>query len=190
MHPLGFPGAWHTRQSTVKTEAARSLASPAYFSQRCLRPTALCGGMAATALVLDTAEGVITLQLRPDAAPETVKYILKCVASKLYDGKEFYRSDFVIQFGLHGSGVECPHGNLHVNETELGPRLSNTRGTCSIAHWDVPDCGNTEAFINLKENAHLDSAYGGCECTQRSATVSSTASDGARCCRQTACLRR
>ena len=115
----------------------------------------------ATALVLDTAEGAITLQLRPDAAPETVKYILKCVASKLYDGKEFYRSDFVIQFGLHGSGVECPHGNLTVNETMVGPRLSNTRGTCSIAHWDVPDCGNTEAFINLKENAHLDSAYGG-----------------------------
>ena len=99
--------------------------------------------------------------LRPDAAPETVKYILKCVASKLYDGKEFYRSDFVIQFGLHGSGVECLHGNLHVNETELGPRLSNTRGTCSIAHWDVPDCGNSEFFINLQTNAHLDSAYGG-----------------------------
>ena len=148
----------------------------------------------ATALVLDTAEGVITLQLRPDAAPETVKYILKCVASKLYDGKEFYRSDFVIQFGLHGSGVECPHGNLHVNETSVGPRLSNTRGTCSIAHWDVPDCGNTEAFINLKENAHLDSAYGGCECTVHNGLPPSLAtrsvSDGARCCRQTACLRR
>ena len=26
---------------------------------------------------------------------------------------------------------------------------------------DVPDCGNTEFFINLKLNAHLDDAYGG-----------------------------
>lgn len=26
---------------------------------------------------------------------------------------------------------------------------------------DVPDCGNTECFINLGENTHLDEAYGG-----------------------------
>ena len=30
-----------------------------------------------------------------------------------------------------------------------------------MAHWDVPDCGNTEFFINLQANSHLDSAYGG-----------------------------
>ena len=29
------------------------------------------------------------------------------------------------------------------------------------AHWDVPDCGNSEFFINIKDNPHLDSAYGG-----------------------------
>ena len=43
----------------------------------------------------------------------------------------------------------------------VGPRVSNTRGTAAIAHWDVPDCGNSEFFINLGTNAHLDSAYGG-----------------------------
>ena len=39
--------------------------------------------------------------------------------------------------------------------------MSNTRGTAAIAHWDVPDCGNSEFFINLGTNAHLDEAYGG-----------------------------
>ena len=48
-----------------------------------------------------------------------------------------------------------------MNETKRTPRVSNTRGTLSIAHWDVPDCGNSEWFINLKTNAHLDEAYGG-----------------------------
>ena len=43
----------------------------------------------------------------------------------------------------------------------VGPRVSNTRGTAAIAHWDVPDCGNSEFFINLGTNAHLDEAYGG-----------------------------
>lgn len=48
-----------------------------------------------------------------------------------------------------------------MNETRSGTFLSNRRGTAAIAHWDVPDCGNTEFFINLGENAHLDDAYGG-----------------------------
>ena len=39
--------------------------------------------------------------------------------------------------------------------------MSNARGTAAVAHWDVPDCGNTEFFINLVTNSHLDSAYGG-----------------------------
>merc|ERR1712070_775341 len=65
-----------------------------------------------------------------------------------------------IQCGLHGSGVNPP-GNLSKNETKDNTFISNTRGTCSIAHWDVPDNGNTEFFINLQENKHLDTAYGG-----------------------------
>ena len=67
---------------------------------------------------MHTQEGMIALRLRPDAAPETVDYITKCVASGLYDGREFYRSDFVIQCGLHGSGVANPHGDLTVNEAK------------------------------------------------------------------------
>ena len=112
-------------------------------------------------MTMTTAEGVINFRLRADAAPDTVQYITKCVHSKLYDGREFYRSDFVIQCGLHGSGVANPHGDLSVNETTRAPMMSNVRGTCSIAHWDVPDCGNTEFFVNLQHNAHLDEAYGG-----------------------------
>ena len=39
--------------------------------------------------------------------------------------------------------------------------ISNTRGTASIAHFDIPDNGNTEFFINLGANTHLDTVYGG-----------------------------
>eukprot|EP00729_Bicosta_minor_P025733 gene25733-30894_t len=82
------------------------------------------------------------------------------VTDKLYDGKTFYRRDFVIQCGLHGSQTKPP-ANLQSNETGKHTFVSNTRGTAAIAHWDVPDCGNTEFFINLKANSHLDEAYGG-----------------------------
>jgi cyclophilin family peptidyl-prolyl cis-trans isomerase len=67
----------------------------------------------------------------------------------------------VIQCGLHGSGVTHSFGDLSVNETFVGRRVSNTRGTAAIAHFDVPDNGNTEFFINLSPNTHLDVVYGG-----------------------------
>ena len=39
--------------------------------------------------------------------------------------------------------------------------LSNAAFTMSVAHFDVPDNGNSDIFINLQANPHLDSAYGG-----------------------------
>ena len=116
----------------------------------------------ASALIISTSLGKITLRLRRDAAPVTAEYILKLVsAHKLYDAATFYRSDFVIQMGTHGLNRANPEGDLPVNETKMHTKVSNTRGTAAIAHWDVPDCGNSEFFINLGTNAHLDDAYGG-----------------------------
>lgn len=112
-------------------------------------------------IVITTDEGAITLRLRPDAAPQTVAYISQLVKDKLYDGCSFYRSDFVIQMGTHGMQRANTRGDLKVNETKVGKKVSNTRGTAAVAHWDVPDCGNSEFFINLGSNAHLDDAYGG-----------------------------
>ena len=122
------------------------------------------------ALVISTTLGPITLALDDAKAPATAGHIRKLVADKLYDGCCFYRSDFVIQCGLtsHASGgaVANPHPDLAVNEAAAakaagGGGTLNTRGSAAVAHWDVPDCGNSEFFVNLKENAHLDEAYGG-----------------------------
>jgi len=112
-------------------------------------------------LLLSTPLGEIALSLLPEAAPATVAHVERLVAAGAWTGASFYRSDFVIQFGLHGSGRSAPGGPLKVNESALRTRVSNLRGTAAIAHWDVPDCGDSEAFISLKANAHLDAAYGG-----------------------------
>ncbi|KAJ1470206.1 hypothetical protein T484DRAFT_1848670 [Baffinella frigidus] len=63
--------------------------------------------------------------------------------------------------GLYGTDRSHNFGDLPVNEAATGVVLSNTKGTVSIAHHDVPDNGNTEFFINLGSNDHLDTAYGG-----------------------------
>ena len=114
------------------------------------------------ALTIHSELGAIRLRLLPNAAPETAAYITRAARAGAYDGTAFYRSDFVIQCWLHGSGKPNPLGKeLHVNESALHERVSNTRGTAAVAHWDVPDCGNTEFFVNLASNGHLDTAYGG-----------------------------
>ena len=78
--------------------------------------------------------GTIDLRLRPDAAPVTVEYISHAVRAGLYSQQNahFYRSDFVVQCGLHGTGLVHPQGDLPVNETATGVRLSNKAGTASI----------------------------------------------------------
>ena len=121
----------------------------------------LCAAMAEK-LVITTPLGAITLVLRRDVAPVTAAHVARLVSSKLFDGvASWYRADFVIQFGLHGTGVSAPPPPLTVNESSRPGRLSNKRGTLALAHWDVPDCGGSEAFISLKDNPHLDDAFGG-----------------------------
>ena len=115
--------------------------------------------------VISTKLGNITLRFRRDAAPSTCDYYERAIASGLFnEGRaSFYRSDFVIQCGLHHSRTQNPAGDLRVNETNAPgtEMLGNLPGTAAVAHFDVPDCGNTEFFINLKNNVHLDSVYGG-----------------------------
>lgn len=112
-----------------------------------------------TSLIISTELGDIKASLLPEVAPVTVSHILRHVQEALYDGTAFYRSDFVIQFGLHGSGKTTAYPPLAVNESGRG--YSNKRGTLAVAHHDKPDNGSTELFINLENNLHLDTAYGG-----------------------------
>ena len=50
-----------------------------------------------------------------------------------------------------------------MNETSYGTTAfqTNNRGTAAFCHGDVPDAGNSDWFINLKHNEHLDTASGG-----------------------------
>ena len=65
-------------------------------------------------IVVETAFGSIHLIVQNDAAPITAAYIASEVSEGLYDGgrSSYYRSDFVIQCGLHQA--VCPRPNLTI----------------------------------------------------------------------------
>mmetsp|Transcript_12770 Transcript_12770/g.34562 ORF Transcript_12770/g.34562 Transcript_12770/m.34562 type:complete len:180 (-) Transcript_12770:36-575(-) len=108
--------------------------------------------------------------LRPEASPQTVAHVCRLVEGGLYDGCYFYRSDFVLQWGLWLPGPEegqekevpNPQPDLPENETRVGTFLSNSRGTAAVAH-QLGLNGNAELFINLQDNEHLDTmSFGFC----------------------------
>ena len=87
-------------------------------------------------LIINTSLGTIRLALCSDAAPETVAHVRALAAAKLIDNSgTFYRSDFVIQCGLHNTGKSFPP--LSINEAKRPCALSNRRGCMAVAHWDV-----------------------------------------------------
>ena len=111
-------------------------------------------------IVIRTELGDISLTLHHDAAPRTSEHVTRLIQLKAYDGRaSFYRSDFVIQGGLHPNA--SPLAPLQVNEAGTPKALTNARGTAALGHFDVPDNGNSELFINLQASPHLDTVYGG-----------------------------
>ena len=154
--PFALLGASVLQAASSARRAKKSIPQPSAAKRHRLRKIIM------STVKVSTTFGQITLKLRPDAAPKTVEHF--CKLAPLFDGCCFYRSDFVIQGGLQradGSSVPNPMKPIPVNETHTDVVLSNVRGTAAFGHWDVPDAGNSDWFINLKDNAHLDSAYGG-----------------------------
>lgn len=136
----------------------------AWWSKRREERVDVRGKKEETMIRVSTELGDIRLDICEKEAPITALHFLKLIKDQLYDGACFYRSDFVIQGGLRtpkGERIDNPYDDIAKNEASLPGALSNKRGTVSVGHWDVPDNGNSEFFINLKDNPHLDKAYGG-----------------------------
>ena len=79
------------------------------------------------AIVVETSLGNIVMCLLEAQAPATCNHVKAAIASGVFDDSSFYRSDFVIQFGLHGTGKSVAPA-LQVNESTLAGAKSNTKG--------------------------------------------------------------
>jgi peptidyl-prolyl cis-trans isomerase A (cyclophilin A) len=110
---------------------------------------------------LVTTEGTIDVALFQDRAPRTVANFLRLVDDGFYDGLIFHRviANFMIQTGGYEPGMRYREPPATVpNESFNG--LRNRRGTLAMARLDDPDSAESQFFINVNDNTHLDAAPG------------------------------
>jgi peptidyl-prolyl cis-trans isomerase A (cyclophilin A) len=111
-------------------------------------------------VAFETSRGKFTMMARRAWSPHGVDRFYYLTKHHYYDSTYFFRviENFVAQFGISG--------NPAVNEVWQGRRIpddpvrhSNTRGTIAFAS-EGPNTRTVQLFINLKDNAKLDT-YGG-----------------------------
>lgn len=121
-------------------------------------------------IVIETAQGPITVELFEDKAPKTVANFLSYVDAEHYNGTIFHRviSQFMIQGGgMDASMSERPAPNSVENEADNG--LSNERGTLAMARTSDPHSASAQFFINtvdtnsfLNHSGKTNSGWGYC----------------------------
>ena len=124
----------------------------------------LCGSLQAEnaipdypKIILETTEGIITLELDPRRAPITVKNFIELINMKFYDCTIFHRviPDFMIQGGGFNRDLEKKESNKTI-PNESGNGIPNLRGTISMARLPQPHTAGSQFFINVVDNRALN----------------------------------
>ncbi len=109
-------------------------------------------------LILETTQGPVTIEMRPDLAPGHVARIKDLVREGFYDGIVFHRviDGFMAQTG-------CPQGTgTGGSGTKLKAEFNkepHVRGTASMARAGSPDSADSQFFICFDEAGFLDRQY-------------------------------
>jgi peptidyl-prolyl cis-trans isomerase B (cyclophilin B) len=112
-----------------------------------------------TRSVMSTSKGDITIEMFPDAAPNTVANFYVLAKDGFYDGLSFHRviPGFVAQGGCPlGTGTGGPDWRIAC-ELKGNPHKHKT-GALSMAHAGR-DTGGSQFFLVLAPQSHLDGQH-------------------------------
>ena len=110
-------------------------------------------------LTLETTQGPVVIEMRPDLAPGHVAHIKKLVEEKFYDGVVFHRviDGFMAQTGCpHGTGTG---GSQYPNIKAEFNAEPHVRGVVSMARAQDPNSANSQFFIVFADARFLDKQY-------------------------------
>ena len=108
--------------------------------------------------------GVITAELYPQIAPNTVNNFISLIKKGYYDGIIFHRviPGFMIQGGdPTGTGMGGPGYSIRGEVSGNGFKndLKHTAGVLSMARTMIPDSAGSQFFIMHEDAPHLDGQY-------------------------------
>ena len=108
--------------------------------------------------------GIMTAELYPEVAPNTVNNFISLVKKGFYDGLIFHRviSGFMIQGGdPEGTGMGGPDYTIKGEFAANGFRneLKHDRGVLSMARAQHPDSAGSQFFIMHADGHFLDGQY-------------------------------
>src|SRR6187551_2120585 len=109
-------------------------------------------------IILETTQGNVVIETRPDLAPGHVTRIKELVREGFYDGVVFHRviEGFMAQTGCpHGTGTGGSGMKLKA-EFNKEPHV---RGTASMARAQDPNSGDSQFFICFDDARFLDGQY-------------------------------
>ena len=119
--------------------------------------------MAATpedTLIIETTRGPVTVELRPDLAPNHVKRIKELARQGFYDGVVFHR---VIDGFMAQTGDPTGTGTGGSKYPDLPAEFSNSasfeRGTIGAARSNDPNSANSQFFIDFAPAPFLNGKY-------------------------------
>lgn len=114
----------------------------------------------------ETNLGTFTAEIFLAEMPVTAGNFISLAKEGFYNGLHFHRviGQFMIQFGCPYSrdpmdpraGTGDPPSGTIKDEFPRQHRLSNLRGSLSMANTGRPDSGGSQFFINLVNNTYLD----------------------------------
>ena len=110
-------------------------------------------------LTLETTQGPVVIEMRPDLAPNHVAHIKRLAGENFYDGIAFHRviDGFMAQTGCpHGTGTG---GSKYPNLMAEFNGEPHVRGTCSMARARDKDSANSQFFICFADARFLDQQY-------------------------------
>jgi peptidylprolyl isomerase len=109
-------------------------------------------------LIIETTKGKVTVEMRPDLAPQHVARIKELARQHFYDGVPFHRviDGFMAQTGdPTGTGTGGSGKKLKA-EFNTEP---HTRGAVSMARAQSPDSADSQFFICFDDATFLDRNY-------------------------------
>jgi peptidylprolyl isomerase len=138
-----------TRRLVIAAASALAITGGSFAAQAADKDT----------VYLDTKDGRVVIQLRPDLAPKHVAQIETLVKRGFYDGIVFHRviDGFMAQTGdptgTGGGKSDLPNIPAEFSKAHFG------RGAVGMARSSSPDSANSQFFIVFGDSGFLDGQY-------------------------------